>query len=263
LQALTDEAKKQGLRLGITYQGLDFARDPLPIARVQADLEYFEQTFARQEPFELFGKPLVVWSGTWDFSKDEIRSVTSALRPRVLVLASEKNERGYSRVAADVDGNAYYWSSVNPDGIAPAKKLDSMGALVHRTGGLWIAPVAPGYDGTLLGGTRVINRDGAGTLEAQWNMSMRSSPDAIGVISWNEFSENTHVEPSEKYGRTALDTLARLAGAQGPTGEIDSSSPPGRSASPFGVAAIVFLVALLGGSVLLIRRRSRAGTIDS
>jgi hypothetical protein len=37
-----------------------------------------------------------------------------------------------------------------------------------------------------------------------------SEPDAIGLISWNEFSENTHIEPSITHGSHYKDLVARL-----------------------------------------------------
>ena len=45
-------------------------------------------------------------------------------------------------------------------------------------------------------------------LRAEWNAAISSRPAAVGVISWNEFSENTHVEPSKAYGNRYLDVLA-------------------------------------------------------
>ena len=65
-------------------------------------------------PSRIFDRPVVVWSGTWRYTNAQIRSVTQALRGRLLVLASAKNVDDYERVAPLVDGDAYYWSSVNP-----------------------------------------------------------------------------------------------------------------------------------------------------
>jgi hypothetical protein len=45
---------------------------------------------------------------------------------------------------------------------------------------------------------------------------VNSSPDLLGLISWNEFSENTYVEPSELYGRRYLDVLKELGSATAP-----------------------------------------------
>ena len=37
----------------------------------------------------------------------------------------------------------------------------------------------------------------------------------VGLISWNEFSENSHVEPSRRYGNRYLKIVADITGAQG------------------------------------------------
>ena len=93
-----------------------------------------------------------------------------------------------------MDGNAYYWSSVDPIGqTGYQKKLDDMGAAVHDNHGLWIAPAAPGFDARLLDGTRLIDRDDGKTFRLELNAALRSSPDAIGLISWNEFSESAEM----------------------------------------------------------------------
>ena len=53
-----------------------------------------------------------------------------------------------------VDGNAYYWSSVNPDTFPGyPEKLIEMGEAVHENMDIWIAPAAPGFDARLVGGT--------------------------------------------------------------------------------------------------------------
>ena len=38
---------------------------------------YFAATFAGRAPFKIFAKPLAIWSGTWQFSPEEIAGVTS------------------------------------------------------------------------------------------------------------------------------------------------------------------------------------------
>ena len=36
----------------------------------------------------------------------------------------------------------------------------------------------------------------------------------LGLISWNEFSENSYVEPSKDYGYQSLDVLRQLRGTR-------------------------------------------------
>jgi hypothetical protein len=209
---------------------------------------------------------LVVWSGTWEFTAHDVASVTALHRSELLILASEKNVRGYERLATSVDGNAYYWSSVDPATYPDYQgKLDSMSAAVHAHDGLWIAPAAVGFDGRLVGGERVVERAGGENLRIQMNAATRSSADAIGLISWNEFSESSHVEPSVNYGDESLATLADIRHAQPPDiGDLSGPLPePGTEpASPIidfeKVIALGFLVAVIGLGVVAIALRRRA-----
>ena len=101
-----------------------------------------------------------------------------------------------------------------------------MSEAVHTQGGLWIAPAAPGFDARLIGGKNVVERKEGQTLVKEMNAALLSNPDAIGLISWNEFSENTHIEPSELYGTDTLDRLADIQGALPPTIlDFDSNAP--------------------------------------
>jgi hypothetical protein len=263
LDKLLEIAEAEDFKLSIIYQGLDFERRPLPIDTVAADLDLFERQFADREPLQgAFEKPLVVWSGTWEFSRDEIAQVTSAHRDRLLMLASEKNEDGYNRLQGLVDGNAYYWSSVNPDTYPGyEEKLQGMADAVHSDGGLWIAPAAPGFDARTIGGKTVVERKDGATLRREFDAAESSSPDAIGLISWNEFTENSHVEPSEKHGTRYLEVLADIRGAPGPKAADFDSSAPGTTGSQTGIPTVLGLLALIiGGVVLTLRRGSRSPT---
>lgn len=209
LDQLVQIAGQEDFKLAIIYESLDSDRNPLPTEQVNADLSYFIDHYAGNPVFDLFGKPMVIWSGTWAFSTDAIQSVVQDKRGHILILASEKNVQGYERLATIVDGDAYYWSSVNPDTHSGyPEKLMTMGEAIHNNGGLWVAPAAPGYDSRLLGGTTVIDRKQGETLRTEIEAALQSSPDAIGLISWNEFSENSHIEPSEKHGAIYLEVLA-------------------------------------------------------
>jgi len=227
LRLLMTIARELDFKLAVIYQGLDFERKPQPVQRVAADFRTFRDEFAPDPVFHrIRGKPLTIWSGTWAFSYDEIATVTDQVRDELLVLATEKNVEGYRRIADLVDGDAYYWSSVNPEtNTYYDGKLRDMSEAIHADGKLWIAPFAPGFDARLVGGTREVPRKDGETLRRQYGAAVNSSPDLLGLISWNEFSENTHVEPSERYGTRYLDVLRELRGATvpEPTFAADSS----------------------------------------
>lgn len=267
LDQLVELAGEEDFKLLIIYQGLDFERDPLPVDRIADDLAFFADRYSSEGVFDLYGRPLVIWSGTWAFSEEEVASVTSDLRDRLLILASERNVEGYQRLAPFVDGDAYYWSSVNPDTYPNYQgKLDAMSEAIHAHNGLWIAPAAPGFDARLVGGTRVVERKEGATLLRQMQVAMNSSPDGVGVISWNEFSENSHIEPSENYGMRYLEVLADFTEGTLPSfeqfasdeplevGEPPVQRAPGPSSGSISAVMVVFALALLSLALIAVRR---------
>ena len=248
LAKLVEVARAESFRLGIVYQGLDFAREPLPFETVAADLTMFADRYATDPVFGIFGKPVVVWTGSARFLAADIDNTVSDVRNRLLVLGDAKSVEEVNTTAPALDGQAYYWSSVDPERASTAK-LVAMSRAVHRTGGLWIAPVAPGFDARLVGGAKTVPRRDGDTLRMSFAIARSSEPDAIGVISWNEFSENTHIEPSERYGATDINVLADLLGAGEDIPVAPDSSDPG--ASHWGLTTWGALVLLTGALALL------------
>jgi hypothetical protein len=270
LRRLMAVAKELNFKLAMIYQGLDFERRPQPVARVAADFVTFRDTFAPDPVYlRLGGKPLTIWSGTWEFSPADVATVTSRVRGSMLVLATEKSVEGYQRIAGATDGNAYYWSSVNPDTNSNyTAKLNAMSAAVHHDGKYWMAPFAPGFDARLVGGTREVDRKDGETLRRQYAAAVSSSPDVLGLISWNEFSENSYVEPSLKYGTRYLDVLRDLTST--PVPNPPQAADASEAAAGFGNAwpsplwsnlllLVGFPTALVVGvgAIAVLRRRRR------
>jgi hypothetical protein len=267
LEQLAALAAELHFKLGLVYEGLNFARQPLPASEVAGDLQWFARTFAADPVFDIgaggFSRPLVIWSGSWAFSTADIAQVVQPVRSRLMVLASAKNTTDYARVAPLVDGDAYYWSSVNPATMSGyGQKLDAMSQSVHAHGGLWIAPSAPGFDARLIGGTSVVPRNGGATLRTEFNTALSSQPDAVGLISFNEFSENTYIEPSMRYGRTYLDLTAQLINARAPVPATAVDSSGGGSGGLTTGFALAFLaaIAVVIGWVRLRRGRTGRGS---
>lgn len=262
LEQLTEVAEQENFKLAMIYEGLDYSRNPLPIATVASDLDYFTQHFATRKPYQLFAKPLVIWSGTWKYTPQQIGQVTQSRRNELLILASERNLTGYQNLSGLVDGNAYYWSSVNPDTFTGYQdKLSQMGQAVHKNGGIWIPPAAPGFDARLIGGTTVVDRNNGATFRTQIATAMASAPDALGIISWNEFSENSYIEPSQKYGSTYLNILSGINHLPPPAiGEFDSSEPAAIFAEVLPYSRWVALggvfTLILSGIIVIARRHA-------
>jgi hypothetical protein len=261
LTTLRAVATAAGFKLAIVFEGRDFHGNPLPMTQVRASFRYIARLYSRDPVFHLFGKPLIMWSGTWVYRRDQLAAITRSYRSRLLLLASEKQVAAYEAIADLFAGNAYYWSSVDPLRTPGyTRKLAEFATAVHSRHGMWIAPAAPGFDAKLVGGTRVIPRRDGRTLRLEMNAALDSSPDAIGLISWNEYSENSEVEPSRAYGTTALNVIASIQHAKPPAiTNFDSSAPSGFHAGPGQFVILIGLACLLIGSIAAIisRRGSR------
>jgi len=261
LDLLIRIGRSEHLDLGVVYEALDFSRRPLPLATVKSDLLYLVKTRGAGLKSTYYGRPVIIWTGTDQYSVAEVRAVRSALGDRAYLLAASKQVAGYERVADIVDGEAYYWSSADPDSPATAAKLMAMGKAVHAHHGLWIAPAASGFDGRTLGGSRVIDRKNGQTLVHSLSNAFASSPDGVGLISWNEWSENTYIESGQKYGDRELtilrNYLQQRASGGSATGGTADSSEGGTSSTWTGARAAVFLAVATSVGVLGLRLRAR------
>jgi hypothetical protein len=260
LDMLVRVAHDERFSLGVVYEALDFQRKPLPVATIRRDLRYLVSRWGASLTSRYYGRPLIIWTGTDKYSLQDVQSVRDALGRSAYLLAAAKSVSGYQRVAKLVDGEAYYWSSADPTSSATTAKLVAMADAVHAHGGIWVAPAAPGFDGRTLNHTRVIDRRDGLTLVQSLEDAVASKPDILGVISWNEWSENTYIEPGERYGSRELDVLRRFLNGGEPAPQPDRSQATLLTWS--GLQAVVVLGAVTAlGSVLLgwrIRRRPAA-----
>jgi hypothetical protein len=267
LGRITEVAREADFHLGIVYQGLDFARRPIETRQICADLEWLAENYGDDPVYALHGdKPVVIWTGTDQFSSADQRRCVDPVRDRLTVLASSRSVEEWQRASRVFEGSAYYWSSVNPLKEWYPRKLAEMGDAVHASGGLWVAPAAPGFDARLVGGKTVVPRDGDATLLRELQVALATSPDAIGLISWNEYSENSQVEPSQKYGTTALEALSTFTGSTAEIPSLDSSQPrsPEPTASGFnGVAAMIIMGTILGAILVWSRWRRDPAEADT
>ena len=257
LELLAREARRQGLKLVLLYQGLDFDREPIDAPRIARDLQWFIERYGGDEVFHVFGnEPAVVWWGTWKFSLAEIRQVRDQIGApdRILLLGTEKDGESYRRRADLLDGDAYYWSSADPL-TTPRyeQRLDGLGRRVAQDKGIWIAPVAPGFDARLVGGTSIVPRRDGATYRESWAGAVATKPSAVGIISWNEFSENSHIEPSREHGTEYLRLTRELVGTLPAGVPSDGATPAGAPSTPAGrPQALDLYLTLLTGLALAV-----------
>lgn len=277
LAILVDQARRQDFKLILLYEALDFQRNPLPVSEVITDLQWFAATYGANPSFGVFGPPTVIWSGSWKFSHDDVAKVRAAAGAptKLLLFGSERGASDYLARKALFDGDAYYWSSADPQQTPGyQRRLNELADAVRKSGGHWIAPVAPGFDARLVGGSSIVARREGATYRDSWSAAVSSRPSALGIISWNEFSENSHIEPSRSYAYSFLDLTAQLTGSPpfkpdtevlppnvvGPTtsGPVDSSELGAGVGMQQQLLSLLVSLALIGTVVLsALRSRTR------
>ena len=198
-------------RLGIAYASFgDYSRQAEAVIN---DLRYFDQRYGGDPAFTnaLSPKPIVMWLDSRNYSLATVAKVSAAVEPAIYLLGDE-TDSSWSRDAAYLDGTSYYWSSENPStNSAAGDQIAGLGRQLRAAGKRWFAPFIAGYNKELVGGG-CVPRNGTATLEQIWSVNGLSRPDGWFGISWNEFVENTYLEPSLRYGTTYLDAIRRLAG---------------------------------------------------
>jgi hypothetical protein len=183
-----------------------------PASQVVADLEYFRSRYSANPAFSTrFSRlPMVMLLASRRYPLSTVQAISTAERGRLFLLGDE-TYRSWSRDAPYLDGSAYYWSSQDPWGNPQSgSQVAELARQVHAAGKPWFAPFTGGFNTQLIGGSTCVARRGVATLDAIWNLNRPSRPQAWFGISWNEFVENTYLEPSTLFGRRYLDEIGRL-----------------------------------------------------
>jgi hypothetical protein len=195
-----------GLALAMAAFG-DYQR---PAGAIITDLRYFSTRYGASPAFNnaFSKKPVVMWLDSRKFAAETVKQVSAAVSDSVYLVGDE-TAKSWTRDAAYLEGTSYYWSTESPDNGNAQVTLTDLADQVRAAGKTWFAPFVPGYDKELAGGS-CVPRNGTRTLNRLWSMNSASRPDGWFGISWNEFVENTYLEPTLNYGSTYLDELKRL-----------------------------------------------------
>jgi hypothetical protein len=185
---------------------------------ISNDLAYFIRTYGSDPAFDRTQSPKVtmIWQGSRKYPASTLSSVGGPVRSKLRILGDETTWSA-SR-APYLDGNAYYWSSQNPYSNPQSfTQLATLAAAVRASGAnpdgtakVWVAPIAPGYNKQLAGGSACVPRRGGQTIKTLYTGNAATHPNAFGLISWNEISEGSYIDPMTRYGYQDLNALSSL-----------------------------------------------------
>ncbi len=138
--------------------------------------------------------------GRHSLTPDELAALRARFDGRAFFLVHGPYDPAYRDVA---DG-LFNWVS---DAAARSAFLGDTG-LAYAA-----AAAAPGFDDTGVwgwgNGPRIVDRRGGSTYDEHWTAILARRPDAIQVVTWNDFQEGSTIEPSMEYGFDYLDHTER------------------------------------------------------
>lgn len=220
LQAMVDAVHKvnaEGIPFTLWLSYKASAR-VLSTSYLRNDLAYFTHKYGNDPAFDRVqsSRATVIWNGSRKYSVATLQSISSQFRSQLRIIGDETTWS--TQRAAYLDGDAYYWSSQDP--WRNPQSFQQIGALANavRASGtnpdgspkVWVSPLAPGYDKQLAGGTNCVPRKGGATLRALFHGNSATHPDDWALISWNEITEGTYVDPMTRYGSQDLDMMTAL-----------------------------------------------------
>lgn len=154
------------------------------------------------------GRPVIYFWNQGRFSIGEWQNIRAQADPnRAGLWVAEGTDTSYLSV---FDGLYLFNTAWAGD---PASAMQGWRA---RTSGSFFSPTAmPGWDESALAGrtnpTSPRGRQDGDFLIRSFSGAASAGTDVILIVSWNEYFENSHIEPSQLFGSAALDTLRGLA----------------------------------------------------
>jgi hypothetical protein len=183
------------------------------------------------------GRPVIYFWNQSRFSVADWENIRAQVDPgRNTIWVAEGTNTGYLRV---FDGLYLFntaWAA-NPASVATqwGRRAASAGATFYTP------TVLPGWDESALAAgrpnpTSPRPRNNGQFLTSSWNGAVASGASVILVVSWNEYLENSHIEPSQVYGAQSLDVLRPLVAAWKGGGGPAPAASGGAAGSPTGVS---------------------------
>jgi hypothetical protein len=194
----------------------EFNRD---LARLEDSLRWVVESLTQHPAYLHYqGKPLIAFAfpSAANFSTAEWLGLRNAVDPDHRTWWVSEGLSACCLYGGAMDGMYAFnmaWASGNADFYLAERDL------VYNNGGsIYIPSVSPGWDEDLIAAetnrpnptSPRLRAEGQFLLNA-WNAAMTTESDAVIVVSWNEFPENSHIEPSQLYSTQSLFILRQLS----------------------------------------------------
>lgn len=212
IRALLKEAGRVGFRIGVVldhFEGGDAATS-------RDSLSYLLKEYANHPAYLRYrGKPVVLFAFQRNLDWGGIRTAVDPSRRSLWISEGLKGEKLYGGAMDGMYAFNFAWTDGSPRFYERDQK-----ATIGNGGSIFLPTIHPGWNEDKVARrdrrsnpTAARQRDGGAFLRHMWEGATSVHPDVVLVVSWNEFIENSHIEPSRSYGSSAIDTLGPLVAA--------------------------------------------------
>jgi glycoprotein endo-alpha-1,2-mannosidase len=218
-------AERYGMTVGICMEEKALF-PPYSSAATREDLEnemyrhlrHVLDTHGRSEAYlRRKGDPVVFIFNHWgdtpvgkgQMATDEVARVLTRIGDQDVLLARTHFDEPYNGIAR---GN-FAWCSFDPKyrgWFYPTVWTARHEGRID----FWAGMANPGFDDSGVNGwgngPRLIERRGTKEYEETWADNLTYKPDAVQIVTWNDFEEGTTIEPAVEYGFTYVDLTERF-----------------------------------------------------
>jgi len=217
---LLGQAAAQGFMAGVDIDmGQDFMSTP---ESAQNAVSFAVNQLASNPAYLRYnGKPVIFFWKQQRFTVQQWADIRAAVDPNHTTLwIAEGAALEYVGVFDGLNLYNIAWSG------SPGGTNATWSNRTQKAGGYFVATAMPGFDESRRGLDRepVVRARGDGYyFRLSFQGAVNSNPHMIIITSWNEFFENSHIEPSANYGTFYLDLARDLISSYKATGSVPTA----------------------------------------
>jgi hypothetical protein len=213
-RSLLRVAEQKQFKVAIHFETRNHGK-PRSAEEIESCLKYIIKNYGSSPAyFQSNGKPLVVFAMSNLVPLETWTHIFSSLKKDQLFGSWLGINSGVNDLSV-FDGYYLYWVldllSRRPEAYQQlGKGVRDYNKVALKSGEdpkIWAATIQPGYDEKKLPRRKgiVIDRDNGKVYQMTCDKAIASNPDWIIISTWNEWWENSYIEPGKAYGRLYLE----------------------------------------------------------
>ena len=225
-QALFEYITKAGLVFSICYEDqtirhmIDNKHIALTDARANAQKEmlYMQDNWFRDDAYlRASERPVLFIFGPQYFkSASDWETLFSVLNAKPVFITEDNT-------LPPVTASSYPWPPMwaSKDGVLSEKALNDYLTSFYKKAAnwdFWVASAFPGFkdiykEAGVGDGYGFLDARNGETFKSTMQMALENNPDAIQLVTWNDYGEGTNIEPTEEYGYLYLGLIQEIVRA--------------------------------------------------